>query len=721
MGATLALLPRAEAANGSWLGAGADGSWTTTANWEAGVVPGNNSGSLGTSTDLALFTGTPTQTTVGIDPSRNVGTLQFGSISLADGVTTAYTIGSAGANAGNALYLSNGGAIHVLDSLVAAGSAAEGKQVNVNAPMVLTGTSFSFISDAGSLTETRPGLALFGNITAGAGAPTTITFSALGGARGSSRNENQSAITDGPNGAVVSVVKEGPGTWEFNQGDTNANTYSGDTILNGGVIRTSTAGTFNGLGGFSPNSRYIINSGAELRNSAAGNTVKAIVFNPGGSFSVSTATSTTLNFAANSGPALHFNFGAATTAFTVSGPFNLKGTVALEGGVKLTTSASTSTVTIGGSGSVFDIGTVKRVFDIGAGTSSNSFDLRFTGFVNGGGPDGGIVKTGLGILRFDNAANGFTGVLEIREGSVRGNVDDVFDGLPTLLISGGNLHVPGSAGTSIQTFGPVIITKGSITAGSSTTSTVRAPSFTLNVASGDTAVVEAILADSTGPATVTKTGAGVATISAEQTYTGLTTVNGGKLVLVGSTAQGRVFTGGGADIQAGRLVMTYGTSSGAIVSQLLPILDTGFDQTPKFSSGQIRSSTVTSLIGLGWKDDTTAHEVTVARTYYGDADLNGQVDVADLGILATNWQTAQVWAGGDFDYNGSVDVNDLGLLATNWQAGVGNPLGPSFAEAAAAVGLPASAVPEPVTTTLVGALATWSLKRPGRRNRGNKA
>jgi hypothetical protein len=55
------------------------------------------------------------------------------------------------------------------------------------------------------------------------------------------------------------------------------------------------------------------------------------------------------------------------------------------------------------------------------------------------------------------------------------------------------------------------------------------------------------------------------------------------------------------------------------------------------------------------------------------------VDVADLGILATNWQQSpRIFSQGDFNYDGSVDVADLGILATNWQAGAGSALGPDL-------------------------------------------
>jgi hypothetical protein len=91
-------------------------------------------------------------------------------------------------------------------------------------------------------------------------------------------------------------------------------------------------------------------------------------------------------------------------------------------------------------------------------------------------------------------------------------------------------------------------------------------------------------------------------------------------------------------------------------------------------------------------DDTA---VLVKFTYLGDADLDGDVDVGDLGRLATSWQAGGDWTEGDFDYNGVVNVNDLGMLATNWQAGVGDPLGTSLEDAMVSLGLPTVSVPEP--------------------------
>jgi hypothetical protein len=104
---------------------------------------------------------------------------------------------------------------------------------------------------------------------------------------------------------------------------------------------------------------------------------------------------------------------------------------------------------------------------------------------------------------------------------------------------------------------------------------------------------------------------------------------------------------------------------------------------------------------------------SILQTYYGDADLDGDVDVADLGALASNWQSIGEWPAGDFSGDGQIDVADLGLLATYWQSGVaGSPA--SLTESLSSLGLPNLNVPEPATIALFAALS-WSLKRPGRR------
>jgi hypothetical protein len=56
----------------------------------------------------------------------------------------------------------------------------------------------------------------------------------------------------------------------------------------------------------------------------------------------------------------------------------------------------------------------------------------------------------------------------------------------------------------------------------------------------------------------------------------------------------------------------------------------------------------------------------------GDANHDAKVDIADLGILATNWQQSpRTFSKGDFNFDGSVDIADLGILATNWQKNIG--------------------------------------------------
>jgi hypothetical protein len=184
------------------------------------------------------------------------------------------------------------------------------------------------------------------------------------------------------------------------------------------------------------------------------------------------------------------------------------------------------------------------------------------------------------------------------------------------------------------------------------------------------------------------------------------------------------FNGGAVDLTSAAGIFDYSTTSP--LSELTVQLQSGRNGGAWNGPG-IHSSAAAAMPGTGIGiveasdlgvttfagqpvDSTT---VLMRWTFEGDTDLNGMVDVADLGRLASHWQSEGDWFDGDFDYNGTIDVNDLGMLASNWQAGVGNPLGPSLSEALVALGLPTNTVPEP---TLISALwvIPWSLKRGGR-------
>ncbi len=109
----------------------------------------------------------------------------------------------------------------------------------------------------------------------------------------------------------------------------------------------------------------------------------------------------------------------------------------------------------------------------------------------------------------------------------------------------------------------------------------------------------------------------------------------------------------------------------------------------------------------GQVDDTT---VLMRYTRYGDANLDGQVNLADFNRLASNFgSTNAVWTQGDFNYDSNVNLADFNRLASNFGMSAAGPeVTPEDWAALAA------AVPEPVggaTLALAGLVAAGTRRR----------
>ena len=175
---------------------------------------------------------------------------------------------------------------------------------------------------------------------------------------------------------------------------------------------------------------------------------------------------------------------------------------------------------------------------------------------------------------------------------------------------------------------------------------------------------------------VTKVGTGRLTLSGANTYTGVTTIESGTLEIKNATAIDNLLDSSksaGVNDTGGFLVLNYASGAdpaGTVLNLLTAAYNAGANA---FQAGQIRDTSATTFIGLGWVDSPTingqtySYQIWIMPALYGDVTLDGAVDGYDLTKLLGNYtKTGMVWTGGDFTYNGVVDGYDLTKLIVNY-------------------------------------------------------
>jgi hypothetical protein len=133
-----------------------------------------------------------------------------------------------------------------------------------------------------------------------------------------------------------------------------------------------------------------------------------------------------------------------------------------------------------------------------------------------------------------------------------------------------------------------------------------------------------------------------------------------------------ISAGGRLDIARHTALLNYAGASP--LAQVTALLQSGRNGGSWDGPGLMTSLGDPTNFTLGVFDDTTAQQIKIMYTRYGDADLSGKVDSTDLLALANNWgQSGRSFQRGDFNFDGTVDGADLGLLAANWQLDIGTP------------------------------------------------
>lgn len=177
---------------------------------------------------------------------------------------------------------------------------------------------------------------------------------------------------------------------------------------------------------------------------------------------------------------------------------------------------------------------------------------------------------------------------------------------------------------------------------------------------------------------------------------------------VGLCQQGAlsITPGGILDITNNELAINYGVGNPSPISTVVSEIQSGYNGGGWNGTGIISSTAASNTAyGIAYADGgidsgtpAVPGEILIEYDLYGDANLDGVVNLTDLLMLLNNYsQSGADWSEGDFNYDGTVNLTDLLLLLNNYGESAGN------------ASVNSTAVPE---SCLAGwTIASWALVR----------